>query len=224
MFKETWLKDLKCERLIDNFWNGASVQGLNRIQAMKALDDHFKDFRIDNVSKELVRMENLLKEEDRWNGSKEEINILKAIGNQCNELLKVEEIIWRQKIRAVWLHHEDRNTKFFHGKAKQRRKTNTIKKNKDESGNLWKGHDKCEKLLVNYFGELFSSSNPQQIDQYCEVFKNRLSQDHKSWCKEAFQLWRSRRLCSRCILSRPQVLTVYPYYFIISFGISWVRT
>lgn len=39
---------------------------------------------------------------------------------------------------AVWLQEKDRNTKFFHRKAKQRRKINSIIKLRDDNGMWWR--------------------------------------------------------------------------------------
>lgn len=74
----------------------------------------------------------------------------------------------------VWLRDGDRNTKFFHNKASQRAKTNGIKKIKDEEGVWWRGDDHIERVLINYFDELFSSSNPSNIEDTCEVVKGKL--------------------------------------------------
>jgi len=38
----------------------------------------------------------------------------------------LEELSWRQKSRALWLHAGDRNTKFFHKVANLHRKFNSI--------------------------------------------------------------------------------------------------
>lgn len=39
-----------------------------------------------------------------------------------------------------------------------------------------------ERVLINYFSELFSSYNPSEVDSICEVVKDKLSEDHKAWC------------------------------------------
>jgi hypothetical protein len=67
--------------------------------------------------------------------------------------LKQEEVLWRQRSRAVWLKDGDKNTKFFHGKASQRKKTNAIKKLKDEDGIWWHGQDKVEEVLIDFFSD-----------------------------------------------------------------------
>lgn len=46
-----------------------------------------------------------LKEDERWFENPWEIKKYKALEGQRNKLLQIEEIIWRQKSRAVWLKH-----------------------------------------------------------------------------------------------------------------------
>ena len=53
----------------------------------------------------------------------EEIN---QVRKEINDLLDSEEIFWGQRAKAHWLREGDKNTKFFHAKASERRKQNTI--------------------------------------------------------------------------------------------------
>lgn len=41
-------------------WNGNGSHGNHRIQAMQGMDEHFKEYRLGTVTKELSRIESLL--------------------------------------------------------------------------------------------------------------------------------------------------------------------
>ena len=45
---------------------------------------------------------------------------------EYEELLRLEEITWRQKSRATWLSEGDKNTRFFHRVANSNRRFNSI--------------------------------------------------------------------------------------------------
>ncbi|XP_058725646.1 uncharacterized protein LOC131596933 [Vicia villosa] len=150
------------------------------------LQDVFKEYRSGNINKELKRIEGLLQEEVRWFGKEEDIKQYKALEHQRNKLLCLKETVWRQRSRAVWLKEGDRNTRFFHAKANQRRKTNRIKRMMDSSRRWGSGPGKCEKILLEYFEGNFSSSNPSEISSVCSVTQKRLSKTQKEWCAKPF--------------------------------------
>jgi hypothetical protein len=127
-----------------------------------------------------------LKDQSPWSEAEIDRRRYKELEKEHGELLKTQETMWRQRSRAVWLRDVDRNTKFFHNKASQRAKTNNIKKIKDEEGVWWRGDEHIERVLINYYDELFSSSNSSNIEDTCEVVKGKLSEDHKWWCEMAY--------------------------------------
>lgn len=58
--------------------------------------------------------------------------------NTCvlDEQRLTEELLWIQRSTADWLKEGDLNTKYFHSKASQRHKANTITKLMNTEGNV----------------------------------------------------------------------------------------
>ncbi|KAL5569458.1 hypothetical protein UlMin_026033 [Ulmus minor] len=79
-------------------------------------------------------------------------------------LLDKEEIYWKQRSCTDWLTHGDRNSKFFHHKASERRRKNFIEGLKNMEGEWYTGIDNISNVVTDYFDKLFSSSNPSLLD------------------------------------------------------------
>lgn len=71
--------------------------------------------------------------------------------------LEKVEIIWRQRSKALWLNKGDQNTRYFHYKASQCIKKNSITRIKNEASH-WRMGAECDAVIINYFSALFSSS------------------------------------------------------------------
>ena len=55
------------------------------------------------------------------------MNLMKKLEKEINKFLDREAQMWRQQAKVQWPKDRDRNTKFFHRKASQRRRKNYIK-------------------------------------------------------------------------------------------------
>ncbi|KAL0442131.1 UNVERIFIED_CONTAM: hypothetical protein Sradi_0152000 [Sesamum radiatum] len=81
--------------------------------------------------------------------------------------------------KTAWLREGGRNTKIFHSKASERKRTNTISRLKDDSGNFWDQPEDFQRLILEYFSNLFTSDHPSgvDIDQGIEHIEPRVDED-----------------------------------------------
>ncbi|GAU21788.1 hypothetical protein TSUD_329120, partial [Trifolium subterraneum] len=185
-FEESWTKDAQCEELIRRNWGHSTLSCSKKLESLNSLGNAFEDHNLGKIKKGIFRIEERLKDQSMWSESVEDHHRYKELEKEHGELLKRQETMWRQRSQAMWLKDGDRNTKFFHNKASQRSKVNNIKKIKDEDGVWWHGEEHIERVFINYFDELFSTSNPSNIVETCEVVKGKLSDTHKAWCEMDF--------------------------------------
>jgi hypothetical protein len=85
-------------------------------------------------------------------------------------MIENEEIFWRQRSLVAWLKEGDRNTNFYHVCASQRKRTNTILGLRDDHGEWHLGPATINTIAVDYFHNLFATSNLYSIDEVvCNV-------------------------------------------------------
>ena len=100
-------------------------------------------------------------EEAARSGNSDDMERLKS---ELRCLYDKEEKMWQQQSRLQWLQNGDRNTRFFHGTATQRKQRNFIKGLREENG-VWQEDETVFSGILNRFYEkLFTSSNPHGLD------------------------------------------------------------
>lgn len=101
--------------------------------------------------------------------------VMKSLKQQLAEAYKDEELFWRQKCREEWLRDGDCNTKFFHNVVKGRKVKNRILMLLDEYGNEHFSEGAKGEIAVEYFRDLFMSSNPFDLEDLFSDFPSRIS-------------------------------------------------
>ncbi|XP_021771206.1 uncharacterized protein LOC110737458 [Chenopodium quinoa] len=93
------------------------------------------------------------------------VEVRKRVSNNLDDLLHLEEIMWRQRSRILSLSDGDQNTNSFHIKASRRRKRNFIKGVYDEKM-VWKTNpDEVQSVAQGYFQNLFTSIRPEFYEE-----------------------------------------------------------
>jgi hypothetical protein len=88
-------------------------------------------------------------------------NLLKE---NLDHLLEVQELKWRQRAKENWLKYGDRNTKYFHACASQRKCRNLVKEIVDLDGKKWYSQQGIEGAFVRYFQWLYRAKSLVEID------------------------------------------------------------
>ncbi|XP_074318730.1 uncharacterized protein LOC141655554 [Silene latifolia] len=85
-----------------------------------------------------------LNEEDR---TTENVQRRRKLVAEIASLSRQEEQYWRTRSRALWLREGDRNTKFFHMRAGERKRKNYIGSLIDDNGMVRMGDDEIAKVI-----------------------------------------------------------------------------
>uniref|UniRef100_A0A2N9IFR8 Uncharacterized protein n=1 Tax=Fagus sylvatica TaxID=28930 RepID=A0A2N9IFR8_FAGSY len=169
-FEEMWTMDPSCEETVRQAWaktqHGTPMyQVTEKIKTSRAdLKEwsftHFGSVRylIETKSRQLQSEEALVPEAQN-------VPLLKKLREELTILFAKEEKMWKQRSRTQWLQSGDRNTRFFHCQATQRRRRNSIQQLRDNDG-VWRSSEaEIEQLLVSYYSDLFTTSSPGDFEE-----------------------------------------------------------
>ena len=164
------MSDFGCREVITKAWDCtsdgtpmfASTTKLKRCKNnLKAWSrDHFGNVK-NNIKQTKDRLWRAEDDSARI-GEFEEVDRLKR---ELNILYDKEEKMWQQWSRVMWLQNGDRNTNFFHGLTTQRKRKNFIKGIRDGNGVWQEGDDLFLALLIDFYFQLFTSSNLYDLDR-----------------------------------------------------------
>ncbi|CAM8914180.1 unnamed protein product [Rhodiola kirilowii] len=142
MIEDWHCKLRRCKNML-MAWNQASFGNVQR--RIKFLKKELEDIRKEDRSLDVVDRERRISDElDQW--------------------LVREETLWMQRSRVLWMEHGDRNTKYFHAKASQRRQKNWITQLKDSQGFLQEGEENIMRIVEDYFSNIFRTSISRNVE------------------------------------------------------------
>ena len=86
-----------------------------------------------------------------------------------------EECLWHQRSRVNWLQSGDLNTSYFHSRANQRNRRNYISKLVLDDGTCVEEEQKVREVLVEYFKDLFTSTNPSNFESILHGIESKVT-------------------------------------------------
>ena len=175
-FESTWLKDEKCSNIVKEIWAEGALRSDENCfstcmeQCCEALSQwNMQEFG--HIGKKLVKAQDflqLLEVRSAGMSNTDEVCQQRA---EVNRLLDLEERMWKQRSSNPWLTEGDRNTIFFHKNASNRKQCNTISRVMDESDTWQENDDKISEVIIAYYQNLFTTSQPDISQEFLEAIK-----------------------------------------------------
>lgn len=167
-YEECWLLEEDYKRIIETGWEeatgGVPVSMIrNKITNTRFALMEWSTSRFGNLKEEIekTRAQLAFFFDNSYSAPPNDDRL--ALEDKLNSLLHQEHAFWLQRAKVFWLMDGDLNTKFFHRCATNRKRKNQLKGIFDENGVWCNTDDEMERIILQYFGELFSSSQPTNI-------------------------------------------------------------
>ncbi|XP_075654772.1 uncharacterized protein LOC142624936 [Castanea sativa] len=129
-FEEMWTHDKRCKEIVEMAWDllraNPEFQIQDRLQSCQSHLMRWNHEAFGNVNKVLKRKQDRLQQLENMDLLHDTTEEIQQLRREINETLIREEVMWKQRSKALSMRWGDRNTKFFHATTTQRQWHNKI--------------------------------------------------------------------------------------------------
>lgn len=178
-FEAGWLEEEGCIDIVKNCWEketrvegkkvAGAVQGV-----MKVMVDWSRNI-LGDLEKRIHRVKRDLEAKRRKNVGQEQVNREHILQFKLSRLEEQLETYWKQRAHVNWMKGGDRNTKFFHAAASERRRRNKIKRLRRDDGSVTEKVEEMKEVATNYFLNLFTSRAGTRYDEILSCIDSRVT-------------------------------------------------
>lgn len=169
-FETCWLLDEGCEGVVKQAWERCAGSTMDRITSVARDLKSWSIDIFDKLGKQIQEAESALKAVQQRPITDRNCNECARLEAVLDDLHEKHEAYWFLRSRVAEVKDGDRNTKYFHHKASQRKRRNYIKGLNDHDGVRRTEEEEIESIICDYFTNVFSSTEPMQ-NQMQEVLK-----------------------------------------------------
>jgi arsenate reductase-like glutaredoxin family protein len=165
-----WTLHEGCEDTIRKAWatRQRGTPMFQVVEKIKASREELKKWSYDqfgSIRAAIATKTRLMQQEEELHPENQNVQLIQKLSRELADLHSKEEKMWKQRFRISWLQSGDRNTKYFHCQATNRRRRNHIYGIRDQAG-VWQSQDEAvENIIVGYYRDLFTTSHPGDFDE-----------------------------------------------------------
>ena len=191
-FESMWLKDERCKKVVIEAWEEALCTASNFpiLSCMESCRNKLEVWNVNeygHVGKKIVGLQKRLEGLEMLASSPTVIKDLRDTRVELNCWLDKENAMWKQRARLNRFQEGDRNTHFFHAKASARFQKNLNEGVLDVEDVRQVDQGEIEKVFIDYYSELFTSSTPSDFTEILETIQPRMTQSMNSMLVKEFQ-------------------------------------
>ncbi|KAF5459673.1 hypothetical protein F2P56_019600 [Juglans regia] len=192
-FEASWIKEEDCEDRIKIEWDkGQQINDHGRmVQARlnccsRTLMTCFKS-KDKRRAKEIEQITRRIKEVQEELGP-HNVEELRSLQKEVGELMEQEDIMWKQRAKRNWYNHSDRNTRFFHERANQRKKRSKISSIVDRKGTLRLEQDGVVEAFKDHFDEVYKTASlrVEVIEKCLDIVERRVNDEMNESLEKVF--------------------------------------
>jgi exonuclease III len=173
-FEHIWLQDPQSHDIIRHAWITSYQDTKTKLQqAFEDINNWGQD-TYGNIPRQIKKLQQSIHDKKKTIPTENDISMIQQMETNLDNLLKHEETWWAQRAKANWLHSGDKNTSFFHFKASQRKRKNNINFINDQNGIRATDNNNIQTIFMDYFTNLFTSSNPSNLSNSLTGVANRI--------------------------------------------------
>ena len=181
----------ECKEIVELAWDpyreDSALPVQERLERCQKMLQQWNQNSFGNVYKGIKQKQNRLQQLESLNLLHETAEEIQTLKKEINELHTREEVMWKQRSRVSWLQYGDKNSKFFHATASQRRQKNRIGGLMDDLGVWHDDQETTEKLILDYFKDIYSSNQPTSFDESLEAMDERVTPEMNDELQKEFK-------------------------------------
>jgi hypothetical protein len=185
-FENVWLQEKACTQIIKETWDQNQGDTSDKLRAVMENIFRWGKANCGNIPREIKAIQTRLQRLNTTTPTRDQLNTRHQLETNLDTLLLKEELWWSQRAKSNWLQHGDKNSKYFHFKASQRHRKNTINFIQDPQGSHKIQNKEIQEVFLNYFNDIFTSSTPTNIQASINVVANRVSPQMKEYLSQNF--------------------------------------